>query len=356
MMRPPNWSLLSEAPKTATERGCRMRSTSTRGIARAPLSAEVCSAGAVLTRRLAGRRSCRRTLAAVGHAWADLAVLEDEPGALVHDAGPVRDGLLGPLAVRARLVVEVAESVGAAYQERRLADARWLGPSRQHLDQQEEAAVGAEIGAGAVHERVVEHCHLAGFQREVHRLGLVERLADVLPPGQDAPRIVALLVLEDAPLVRAGNAAQAAVIRSAVREREGAQDYGERRAVGRVLVPAGERLAVGLLHAPSHAPAAKIGADQVFEDVEDVRILGDVEHPRAEEMRLGLHLLDVVGEARLQRLEARAIRGRALRAHRAYGRQEPLLLELVDLGFGEDLGHGDQASASMRTGVSCAGL
>src|SRR5437868_9348578 len=39
MMRPPNLSLLSEAPKTATERGCRIRSSSTRGRARSATAA-----------------------------------------------------------------------------------------------------------------------------------------------------------------------------------------------------------------------------------------------------------------------------------------------------------------------------
>src|SRR5919108_1020788 len=39
MMRPPNLSLLSEAPKTATERGCRMRSSSMRGRARSRTAA-----------------------------------------------------------------------------------------------------------------------------------------------------------------------------------------------------------------------------------------------------------------------------------------------------------------------------
>src|SRR5690242_1045329 len=39
MMRPPNLSLLSVAPKTATERGCRIRSRSIRGRARSVTAA-----------------------------------------------------------------------------------------------------------------------------------------------------------------------------------------------------------------------------------------------------------------------------------------------------------------------------
>jgi len=67
-----------------------------------------------------------------------------------------------------------------------------------------------------------------------------------------------------------------------------------------------------------HAPAADVGTDQVLEDIEDVRVLGDLEHPRAEEVGLRFHLLDV-GNARLQRLEPLAVAARALRAHRADG-------------------------------------
>ncbi|MGH7366784.1 MAG: hypothetical protein ACREK9_10270, partial [Candidatus Rokuibacteriota bacterium] len=50
--------------------------------------------------------------------------------------------------------------------------------------------------------------------------------------------------------------------------------------------------------------AQDVRPDQVLEDVEDVRILGDLQHPRAEQVRLRLHLLDV-GDACLEALEAR---------------------------------------------------
>ena len=47
MMRPPNLSLLSEAPSTATERGCRMRSGPSRGVARSA-SREAWSTGSLI--------------------------------------------------------------------------------------------------------------------------------------------------------------------------------------------------------------------------------------------------------------------------------------------------------------------
>jgi hypothetical protein len=96
-------------------------------------------------------------------------------------------------------------------------------------------------------------------------------------------------------------------------------------------VPAGEGLAIGFLHAPGHAPAADVGADQVLEDVQDVRILGDLQHPRAEQVRLRLHLLDV-GHACLQRLEPLPVLPRALGAHRPHRRQAAVPLEGLDLG------------------------
>src|SRR5262249_13919688 len=50
-------------------------------------------------------------------------------------------------------------------------------------------------------------------------------------------------------------------------------------AVVGVWVPAREGLAVALLPPPRHAPAAEVRPDEVLEDVEDVRVLGDLEHP-----------------------------------------------------------------------------
>jgi hypothetical protein len=57
-------------------------------------------------------------------------------------------------------------------------------------------------------------------------------------------------------------------------------------------------------------------------------ILGDVEHPRAKEMRFRLHLLHVVGGAGLQRLELPPVLRGALRAHGPDRRQVSLLLEV----------------------------
>ena len=167
--------------------------------------------------------------------------------------------------------------------------------------------------------------------------------------------ILARLVRQDAPLVRAGDAAQAALLDAALRQGERPEHDGIRAAVGAVLVPAREGLAVGLLHPPGHAPAAEVGTDQVLEGVEDVGILGDLEHPWAEQVRLRLHLLDV-GDARFERIELPAVVRGALGAHRADGREAAVALERVDLGLGQDLGHGSYTSDSTRIGVSCAGL
>jgi hypothetical protein len=109
-------------------------------------------------------------------------------------------------------------------------------------------------------------------------------------------------------------------------------------------MPAREGLAVGLLHAPRHAPAADIGADEILEDVEDVGILGDLQHPRAEQMRLRLHLLDV-GHPGLEGLELVAVVARALGAHGAHRREAAVALVGGDLGVGQDLGHGRILSA-----------
>src|SRR5207253_9128498 len=133
-------------------------------------------------------------------------------------------------------------------------------------------------------------------------------------------RVVGLLVAKDPPLVRAGNAAQTPLLTAALGEREGTEDDRDRRTVERILVPAREGLAVGLLHPPRHAPAAEVRPDQVLEDVEDIWILGDVENPRTQKMGLRLHLLDV-GHARLQRLEPLTVVAGAPRAPRAPPRQ-----------------------------------
>jgi hypothetical protein len=165
-----------------------------------------------------------------------------------------------------------------------MADSRPLRPRGHHLHEQEEAPVGADIDGRAVDERVVEHHHLAGLKNEVHRLRFVEGIRDVLAPGENALGIVALLVLEMTPLVRARNAPQASLVRPARGQREGPEHHRHRRAVHGVLVPSRDGLGVGLLHPPRHAPAADVGSDQILEDVQGMGILGDVEHPRAEEV------------------------------------------------------------------------
>src|SRR5215471_12367869 len=122
-------------------------------------------------------------------------------------------------------------------------------------------------------------------------------------------------------------------------------------------MPAREGLAVGLLHAPRHAPATEVRADQILEDVEDARILGDLQHPRAEQVRLGLHLLDV-GHARLEALEPRAELPRALGAHRPHRRQAAVALERIDLRLGQHLGHGvtppsrERSQTDLPAGIS----
>ena len=252
---------------------------------------------------------------------------------------PVGERGLRVLAVGSGLVIEVAVGVDPAHEHGRLANSRRLRPGRQHLDEQEEAPVGPEVSRRPVDERVVEHRHLARTQREVDSGRLVERLGDVLAAGEDALGIVGLLVAKDPPPVRAGNAAQTPLLTTALGEREGTEDDRDGRAVERILVPPREGLAVGLLHPPRHAPAAEVRPDQVLEDVEDVGILGDVEHPRTQKMGFRLHLLDV-GHARLQRLEPRTVVAGALGAHRAHRRQEPVSLERLHLGVGQDLRHG----------------
>ena len=66
----------------------------------------------------------------------------------------------------------------------------------------------------------------------------------------------------------------------------------------------------------------------------------DLQHPGSEQVRLGLHLLDV-GHTRLERLEPLAILARPLAAHRAHRRETAVALEPLHLGFGQDLGHAE---------------
>src|SRR4030095_9560146 len=106
--------------------------------------------------------------------------------------------------------------------------------------------------------RVVEHRHLARAQLEVDGRRLVERLGNVLTARQDAARVVGLLMGQDAPLVRARDAAQTALPAPAPGGPRGPGAPGDGRAVVRVLVPAREGLAVGPLHPPGHAPAAEV--------------------------------------------------------------------------------------------------
>src|SRR5262249_60061950 len=90
---------------------------------------------------------------------------------------------------------------------------------------------GPGIPRRAVNKRVVEHRHLARAQLEVDGRGLVDWLGDVLSARQDAPRVVGLLMGQDAPLVRARDAAQTALLAAALRERPGAPPPPDRRAV-----------------------------------------------------------------------------------------------------------------------------
>src|SRR5579883_340928 len=284
--------------------------------------------------------SGRRPRSAIGFARRQLAAGENELGAAVDRRLPRRLRRRGEFGVWPRVGVEMAVGIDAAHQHCRIAEAVLAGIGRHHLDEQHDAAVGAAIGARAMDDGVVDDRHLAGTERQVERARAVEFLGDVLAARENARRVLGIGMRQNAPLMRARNDAQTPLARAAFREGQRAE--GENRldaAIGGVLVPAGEGLAVRLLDAPGHAPAQDIGSEEILEDVEDARMLGDVDDPGAKKMGFALQLLDVLGVAPLEILEPRSV-VRDLGGREDFdGTREAIALETLDRIAGQYLGH-----------------
>ena len=238
--------------------------------------------------------SCGRPPSAVGLARAVAAVLEDQLGALVHDAGPVRERGLGDHSPSGRGSSSKLPYVSTAADEHgRLTDPRRLRPRWQHLDEQQEATIGPEIRAGAVDERVVNITISPGCSEKSTALDSSNASVMYWPCARMLRGSSLSSCFRMPHVCEPGTPRRHPCSTPQSDRASAAEHHRQRGAVGRVLVPAREGLAVGLLHAPRHAPAPEVRADQVLEDVEDVRVLGDLQHPRAEQVGLGLHLLDV---------------------------------------------------------------
>src|SRR5688500_18789114 len=86
-----------------------------------------------------------RAVAAVRLGRLVAAVVKEPLGARVDDALPVREGCLAELGVRPRLVAEIAVGVGAAHEQRGFAELGRRRPGGDHLDEEQEARLGAVI-------------------------------------------------------------------------------------------------------------------------------------------------------------------------------------------------------------------
>ena len=88
-----------------------------------------------------------------------------------------------------------------------------IGVRRHHLEQEEDAAIGAEIRLRGVDDGVVEQGDLAGIEREDRRPpASIDRRVDILLAREQAVGRERLLVRQQRTAMRAGNAADAAVL------------------------------------------------------------------------------------------------------------------------------------------------
>jgi len=134
-------------------------------------------------------------------------------------------------------------------------------------------------------QRVVER-ELARAQRRVHRRSVVhladDRLAGAVHAAGDDAGAMRSLTAVAAP----GQELHAAVLRRRVGEREprGHVHVGPQAEIGRVLVPGGDRRALGLLDEPGRRVHEDVRPDQVLDHVEDRRMTHERMHPRQEDV------------------------------------------------------------------------
>ncbi|HMS79155.1 MAG TPA: hypothetical protein PKC20_06415 [Burkholderiaceae bacterium] len=238
---------------------------------------------------------------------------------------------------RRRVEVEVPEPVDAAHQRRAQPLARDAPAARRHVAdaQPDPAVVRAVRHRMVVQERVVQR-ELAG--REHHRvgrraLGHLERL-----PGREQVRRVALDPVRHLPVeVAARHHPHAAALQVAAAQRDPGGHVRVRRVqpeVGRVLVPADERVGARLLRPQRQVVDEDVRPDQRLDRVEHPRLAHDPVDPA----QVQVHLASPLGwqpEAPLAVLEPIALDARPRRVERDQRAQVAVAAVAVDLCGGQ---------------------
>ena len=180
---------------------------------------------------------------------------------------------------------------------------------------------------------------LAGAQRGVHRRRVVDladdRLARAVHAAGDDTGAMRSLAASVAP----GQELHAAVLRRRVGQREpgGHVHVGAQAEIGGVLVPGGDRRALGLLDEPRRRVHQDVRADQVLDGVQDRGMANERVHPREEDVGAGsvARVRPLGREWPADRLlECRELPPevrRLPRCERGVGREKPVSLVALDL-------------------------
>ena len=114
-------------------------------------------------------------------------------------------------------------------------------------------------------------------------------------------------------------------------------------------MPGHERRIVGLLDEEVRGPAEQIRAVQILDGIDDAVVAHEVAEPREEQVRLvAQRPLERATVFRLERFEPSPDLERFGFRHHAHGKDASVAPELVDLGWGEDLGHGSSFEPNTR--------
>ena len=178
--------------------------------------------------------------------------------------------------------------------------------------------------------------HLSLREHHVHRAALVD-----LAHPRHLPVRVAHQTERPDPALRPGDDAQAAVVRGRLADGdEGEHEPGHHPDAGRILMPAVERRGARLLDAEDGVGEQDVGADQVFDGVEETRVAAQRVHPVEQQVGLDVERpLDRLGPGLLELLDP-GPEGVALRlAEHVDAGQEAVGVKGIDLGPRQSLSH-----------------
>ena len=191
------------------------------------------------------------------------------------------------VALRARLVVEIAVLVLAAHQRGRIAHLGLAHVSRDVADRQADAAVVGSVRLRAVHHLDVMQRHLARLEDAIHRLSLVDLHRDLLAARKQVVLVEGIDMRELLAFGEPGMKCMQPLSRLAgERHPRGHHVVLLEAPIGRILVPGDEAGAVRLLDEEVRGPAQEIGPEHVLDRVEDLGMVDQLVAPGEQQVRL----------------------------------------------------------------------